>query len=67
MALRPVHRLDEPAKLSLSMVASPQCVSVSPGKIIAAPPLLSVSTSGCAATPPQRIVERRVNLSVRAR
>ena len=25
MALRPVHRLDEPARLSLSMVASPQC------------------------------------------
>jgi hypothetical protein len=25
MALRPVHRLDEPAKLSFSMVASPQC------------------------------------------
>jgi len=25
MPLRPVHRLDEPAKLSLGMVASPQC------------------------------------------
>jgi hypothetical protein len=25
MALRPVHRLDEPARLSLSIVASPQC------------------------------------------
>jgi len=25
MPLRPVHRLDEPAGLSLSMVASPQC------------------------------------------
>ena len=25
MALRPVHRLDEPTGLSLSVVASPQC------------------------------------------
>ncbi len=25
MPLRPVHRLDEPARLSLSMVASPRC------------------------------------------
>jgi hypothetical protein len=25
MPLRPVHRLDEPTGLSLSMVASPQC------------------------------------------
>jgi len=32
------HRLDEPARLSLSMVASLQPASVSPGKFIVAPP-----------------------------
>jgi len=46
MALRPVHRLDEPAKLSFSMVAPRSAASVSPGRIIVAPPRPSVSTSG---------------------
>lgn len=41
MPLRPVHRLDEPARLSLSAVASPQCRFRFAGRIIVACPRVS--------------------------